>query len=571
LGAPKKLKTVRFSIVFRLINLTGAHALLALGLLLGCISQKAIAQDQTNFAQFYLNPYILNASYVGIDGKTSASLLYRKQWMTINGGPTIANFSLHSPFSKRTSGGISITNDQRGILNNTALLLTFGYNVSIKENTFLRFGISGGAGWNMIDLAQLDGFNDQAIGNILNNSTSIAGNAGLSFHSKNFHFGIAVPSVFQPSIISTDGFNVTKVNPLQTTIIHVSNRFYFNNNKNVFEPYALYRLNATTPSQFEFAGVLHLNHVLWMGGSYKQDFGISALAGIKLKNTLAIGGAYSLKNSGINELNSPSFEICLNYLLGKHKKGAPVYSFVDTHKIKEKKTTHPTNAPARKLTQEEIARKKRMDEQAKRHQEELAKKKDQDAEFKKKQELALKQHQEEIKRRVEARKNDVVKVQPQTTVTIPVKKDSVATPVVHNPRFKHQMLMTFEEEGHPQHEQQQLRKLELYSENPMDPHNEANHANAERHEFIKRGNHTQELDVSDYVIGGVFKSIANAKHFSDGLTKLGFHAHYGHLTEKNLWYVYLIQTHDINIARAERDRVRKLKILHDAWLLTVHH
>jgi hypothetical protein len=79
------------------------------------------------------------------------------------------------------------------------------------------------------------------------------------------------------------------------------------------------------------------------------------------------------------------------------------------------------------------------------------------------------------------------------------------------------------------------------------------------------------LDVADYVIGGVFKSDANAKHFADGLAKLGFKADYGHLTEKNLWYVYLYQTTDINQARTERDRVRKMLILRDAWLLTVHH
>jgi hypothetical protein len=52
---------------------------------------------------------------------------------------------------------------------------------------------------------------------------------------------------------------------------------------------------------------------------------------------------------------------------------------------------------------------------------------------------------------------------------------------------------------------------------------------------------------------------------------MGFAADYGHLTEKNLWYVYLIQTTDINAARAERDRLRKMKLFRDAWLLTVHH
>jgi len=67
----------------------------------------------------------------------------------------------------------------------------------------------------------------------------------------------------------------------------------------------------------------------------------------------------------------------------------------------------------------------------------------------------------------------------------------------------------------------------------------------------------------------VFKEEEHAKHFSDGLKKAGFTSGYGHLTEKAVWYVYVYQTNDINKAKAERDRVRKLKMLRDSWLLTV--
>src|SRR5688500_13041166 len=77
------------------------------------------AQDQTNFTQFYLNPYLINPSYVGIDGQAAISIIYRKQWMTIEGAPAIANFSLQTPISPRAGFGISITNDAKGLLNNS--------------------------------------------------------------------------------------------------------------------------------------------------------------------------------------------------------------------------------------------------------------------------------------------------------------------------------------------------------------------------------------------------------------------------------------------------------------------
>ena len=523
-------------------------------LLFGSVLSSLHAQDQTNFTQFYLNPYLVNPSLAGIDGQSSFSIIYRRQWMNIDGGPSIANVSLHTPVNTRVNVGFSITNDNRGILDNTSALFTFGLNIPVSDNTFVRFGLSGGGAWNTIDFSRIDPdylSDDPAFINQLDKNASLAGNAGISFHHKLFHIGASMPTIFSPAYVSPDAFTISEVKPFQSLIVHASNRFYFNNNNNVFEPYAVYRMNTDLPSQFEFAGIVHLNHVLWAGGSYKQDFGISALAGIKLQHKLAIGASYSLQNSGINELNSPTFEVSINLLFGKHKKGTHVYSFVNTVKEKEKKV--------RKSASQIIAEKRQKE-----------------AEDRKKQLEA----QAEAKRQADA----VAKAEADRKAAEALAKQPPRdTAKHHNPRMAHDGFQTFEpvrhdtaatsEEVTHEDEQATLKKLEDHAVNPTEQHNEPVEAlpNAERHEFIKKGGHVEELEVGDYVVGGVFKSDANAKHFAEGLVRLGFKAEYGHLSEKNLWYVYLIHTTDINTARAERDRVRKMRLLKDAWLLTVHH
>lgn len=527
---------------------------------LSTISTVSEAQDQSNFTQFYLNPYIINPSFAGVDGQSAFSVMYRRQWMNIDGGPSIANISLHTPVNAKTSVGLCITNDKKGLLNNSALLFSFGYNVSIADHSFLRFGISAGGSWNTVDFEKLE-TTDPAIVNIVDQHASIAGNAGISFHHKFFHLGLALPAIFSPSYISENAFSVTEVKPFESLIIHASNRFYFNNNKNVFEPYGIYRLNTGFPSQFEFAGIVHLNHVIWAGGSYKQDFGISAVAGIKLKNMFAIGGSYSLSNSGVNELNSPTFEVSIGYLFGKHKKGTHAYSFVNTVKEREKKPHRPTasQAIAAKKKQEELEHQKQLEAQA-------AKQRAAEAEKKKHDQEALAKAEAERKK-AEADKQPVVVTPP------PVRKDSV--PATHNPRFNLEAFQLSASPDEITHEQEReiIQRLDEHAANPTEHHGDDPnaHPHAERHEFVKRGGHHEELEVGDYVIGGVFKSEANSQHFAEGLNKMGFTADYGHLTEKNLWYVYLIHTTDINAARAERDRVRKMKLLRDAWLLTVHH
>ena len=487
-------------------------------------SSLARAQDQTNFTHFFLNPYLYNPSYAGIDGQSALSIIYRKQWMTIDGAPTIANLTLQAPVSPRVSIGLSITNDSKGLLNNSSALLTFGYNVPLAEHAFVRFGISGGGSWNTIDMSKLDALSgDNALGNILESHAALTGNAGISFHIKTLQVGASMPTMFSPSYTSEDAFNITEIKPFQSIIVNASNRFYFGDDKHIFEPYALYRINADLPPQFEVAGILHLNHVVWVGGAYKQDFGISALGGLKLKNVFAIGASYSLQNSGVNELNSPSFEVSLNLLLGKRKKDAPLYSFVNTVKEKEKK-------PARKSASELIAEKRKLEEEArKKKQEELARQKEEEEEAQKRaEEVARRQQEEEAQRAREAeeRAREAEELAKANT-SPPLQEQPVAEAAPPAPLI----------DG--------------------------------RHETHKRGAHTNELQTGDFVIVGAFSSQANAQRYTRGLQQLGYLADNGHLTSKNLWYVYIYRSNDINQARMERDKYRKLRMFKDAWLLTV--
>lgn len=90
-----------------------------------------------------------------------------------------------------------------------------------------------------------------------------------------------------------------------------------------------------------------------------------------------------------------------------------------------------------------------------------------------------------------------------------------------------------------------------------------------RHETVKRGAHESEMEPGEYVVASSFKSPDNAKHFANGLRNLEFNARYGYLTEKDLWFVYILKTSDPKKARAEHARVSAMFLLRDAWLITV--
>lgn len=579
---------------------------------------ESLGQGTYNFTQFFFNPALLNPSFTGSDGRLAMYVSFRKQWVGIDGAPTIGNFSLQTALPNRVNIGFNASNDKNGLLSTSGVLFTGGYSLPVTEKNFFRFGFSIGAAWNKVDLNSLkfSTASDPVQASLLASNMQVMGNVGLSFHSPTLNIGVAVPNIFDPAYLSSESFSVSKVNPFGAIIAHASNRFYFAKDKNIFEPYLIYRYNQTGPSQVEAAAVLHLQNLIWFGGSYKQNYGISALAGFKLKGLTAIGYSFTVKNTGLNQLSAPSHEIHIGLVFGKKQKKIHVYSFVDTEKEKiHQKTPQQMAALKKKLDAENAVKKQEenvkqaltakaiADEKAKQalalkakdeeknNQAIAAKAKDDerkrqelDIAAKVKEEERLKELAkiEENKKIIEPKK-EVVKVVPSTTVVVKeepkkvVKTDSVANVQKSHsggPRLRSLDLRIVDvnEDSTYSAEQTYIKRLEEHAVAPNQMHGLENdaHPHAERHEFVKRGIHVDEMEIGDYIIAGVFRSTENAKHFSDGLVKLGFKiSDFGYLTEKDLWYVYLGETNDIDMARTERDKYRKMTMFRDCWLLTV--
>ena len=303
-----------------------------------------MAQVNTNFSQFFINPYLYNPSYAGADAQSAIFLSYRNQWTGFEGAPSIANLSFHSPAGKSVGLGLNFTNEQKSILHTNSAQLSLSYALSLSDDIFFRFGISGGGSFSAVDLNEIEDPSDPAFASIMENNIYLIGNAGVSLQVKTFNLGVAVPNLFTEEYVTTENFSVGEIEPLEQLLISASNRFYFGGGKHIFEPSVLYRYSDIFPHQIEAAGVVHLNHVVWFGGSYKQDFGISAFAGLKVNQKMGVGYSYSLANSGINEIARPTHEIHLSLLLGDKNKDRVAYSFINSERERRAPRRQPVIA-----------------------------------------------------------------------------------------------------------------------------------------------------------------------------------------------------------------------------------
>jgi len=301
-------------------------------------SGQVSAQITPSSSMFFVNLYQINPSYAGLEGRPVFHLNHRQQWVGIDGAPVTTFLTFDMPIKYGVSVGAEIFSDKRSILMTNSATFTVGYRVQFSPKSFLRFGLSGGLGYRNINFDDVDNPSDPAIRDAIDNNMYLDGNFGLAFQTGYFTFGVALPNFFEPNLNNTNSFENGGFAPLNEILFNASYRFYFAMDDMFFEPSIIYRVNQVMPDQFEAAGIFNLRNLLWFGGSYRQDYGASAMVGLTINKKLLVGYSYGFGSFKLPGIGASSHEIHLSLALGNRKsssgKQADFFvSYIDTERI----------------------------------------------------------------------------------------------------------------------------------------------------------------------------------------------------------------------------------------------
>lgn len=72
------------------------------------------AQQDPHYTQYMYNMNVINPAYAGSKENLSMGLLYRKQWVNLDGAPSTFTFSGHAPVGKNVGMGLSVISDEIG-------------------------------------------------------------------------------------------------------------------------------------------------------------------------------------------------------------------------------------------------------------------------------------------------------------------------------------------------------------------------------------------------------------------------------------------------------------------------
>ncbi len=175
-------------------------------LLIACIiCYNPKAQQDPLYAQYMLNPLVINPAYAGLNNNLNLTASYRTQWTGLEGSPQTINVSGHTSLLKNKIGvGLVLLNDKIGNISNTEINASASYKIQFKEAVF-SFGMQAGIQNFKTDYTELNLFDpgDNAfIGG--DRGTRLNIGAGAIVKSEKFFIGFSVPRLL-PSTFKNGG------------------------------------------------------------------------------------------------------------------------------------------------------------------------------------------------------------------------------------------------------------------------------------------------------------------------------------------------------------------------------
>ena len=280
--------------------------------MLTCYS--GFAQQDAQYTQYMYNTININPAYAGSRGVMSVFGLHRTQWVGLDGAPTTNTFSFNTPISNSNLGvGFSLVNDRIGPTSDNTISADISYTIPMNEVYKLSFGVKASGNIFNLDTDKLDPAqaNDPNLQNF-NNEFSPNFGAGVYLHSDKLYLGLSVPNFLQDS----------KYNDNDVAVFQERMNFYFiggyvfDVSQSIkFKPAVLTKMVTGSPLQVDASANFLFFDKFMLGGAYRWDAAVSALAGFQVTDGLFIGYSYDMETTNLRRYNSGSHEVFLRFEL----------------------------------------------------------------------------------------------------------------------------------------------------------------------------------------------------------------------------------------------------------------
>ncbi len=272
-------------------------------------STALFAQQDPIYAQYILNPIIINPAYAGLGNNLNAMVSYRTQWVGLDGQPQTFNASGNvSLVDNRVGAGITITRDQIGSTTTMETNAAFSYKLPLGDDKVLSFGMQGGVLNFRNDYSALNPYDkDDVAFTGGERGSRINLGVGVILKSERFLFGLSVPRLL-PTTFKAGNSSFD----LYTQHFYVFSAYVWYINERIrFKPTILARLVNGAPPSFDIGTNLNFNGLHTVGVFIRKFNTYGLLVQTLLAEKFRLGYVFELPTGNSVGANFTSHEISL--------------------------------------------------------------------------------------------------------------------------------------------------------------------------------------------------------------------------------------------------------------------
>lgn len=290
-------------------------------LVLGVFTQIQAQQDP-HYTQYMYNMNVINPAYAGSKDALSLGLLYRQQWVNMEGAPKTVSLSGSSPVGKNVGVGLSVISDKIGPVEENNVYGDFSYTLNLGGEHKLALGLKAGATFHKVGLfseigngfvtdAGDDAFAENTSNTFLNVGT------GLFYYTNKYYVALSVPNMLKSTHLDYNGRS------FGTESLHyfITGGYVFDLNPNLkFKPSTMIKSAFGTPVSVDASANFLFNEKFEIGATYRLEDSFGAMVNYAITPSLRIGYAYDHVVSDLKVTTPSSHEVILLFDLNFSKK-----------------------------------------------------------------------------------------------------------------------------------------------------------------------------------------------------------------------------------------------------------
>jgi type IX secretion system PorP/SprF family membrane protein len=269
------------------------------------------AQQDPQYTQYMYNMNVVNPAYAGSYEGVAVGMLYRSQWVGLEGAPKTGTFAIHSPVGKKVGLGLSFISDEIGPVRETNAYADFSYTLPMGANNKLAFGLKAGATFHDIGLGSLElsDADDDLFQDISEVTPNIG--AGVYFYKPNkYYISASMPNILNATHLDANGLNIGS----ETQHLFAAAGYVFNLSENFkLKPHAMLKTAFDAPTSFDVNANVFMYDIVEVGVGYRLEDSFSGMINFMVTPRLRIGYAYDAIQSDLDYATSSSHEVFINF------------------------------------------------------------------------------------------------------------------------------------------------------------------------------------------------------------------------------------------------------------------